>query len=330
MPATADAHLWIHLNILSRITCIGPLDIGGYSKLMDIKHLKMLTEIAEAGSISKVSASRGIAQSALSKHVSMLESECGAKLFHRTGRGVVLSRFGETIMPRVTSVLAEFELLKNEIRENADVPIGPVTLALQASVMQQLVDPLYQRVRAEYPNISLRLMGGFASSIEEALAHGRTDIGVFSRYGEQIPDSEEKLVTDDLFLIGREGDPAVVNPTCKFADVVLLPLVLPSAPDKFQVMLQEHAKKLNAQLNIQIELDSLTAMREIVANGSAYTILTRGAVEAEVQQGRIAVSRITDPVMTRTLVLSTGSQRAISKACGAVIDLIHELAPQFV
>ncbi|CAN7753075.1 LysR family transcriptional regulator [Paraburkholderia sp. SIMBA_054] len=292
---------------------------------MDIKHLQLLSDIVEAGSLSKVCASRGMAQSALSKLIASLESEFGAKLFYRTGRGVVLTEFGQSIMPRVKSLLGEFEQLRSEISDRADVPSGPVRLALQASITQHIVGPLFRQVRADFPKIELRLMEGFAGNIEEALASGRTDIGVFSRYGDRLHKTDEPLATDELYLIAPAGDPNVAKPSCRFAHAAALPLVLPGAPDGFHMMLLDEAKKAGVPLNTQIEVDSLTAMREVVANGAAYTILTRQAVEVEMQLGRIGVSRIVDPVLTRTLVLATSTQRPLTHASRTVINLIRKL-----
>lgn len=292
---------------------------------MDIKHLQLLSDIVEAGSLSKVCAARGMAQSALSKHIASMESEFGAKLFYRTGRGVVLTEFGQSIMPRVKSLLGEFEQLKNEVRDRADVPSGPVRLALQASITQRIVGPLFQRVRADFPKIDLRLMEGFAGNIEEALASGRADVGVFSRYGDRLHKTDEPLATDELYLIAPAGDPRVAGPSCRFAEAAALPLVLPGAPDGFHMMLLDEAKKAGVPLNTQIEVDSLTAMREIVANHAAYTILTRQAVDVDMRLGRIGVSRIVEPVLTRTLVLAISTQRPLTHASRTVIDLIRKL-----
>lgn len=292
---------------------------------MNIKHLQLLADIVEVGSLSKVCASRGIAQSALSKHIAGLEAEFGAKLFYRTGRGVVLTEFGQAIMPRVRTILDEFDQLKNEALARADIPSGPVRLALQASITQSIVGPLFHRVRTDFPKIELRLMEGFSGSIEEALASGRADVGVFSRYGDRVHKSDQPLSTDDLYLIARAGDPHVAQPSCKFSEVAQLPLVLPGAPDGLRLMLMDAARDAQVSLNTQIEVDSLTAMREIVANGAAYTILTRQAVEVELQLGRIGVSRIAEPGMTRTLVLATSVQRPLTHASRTVISLIKAL-----
>jgi len=292
---------------------------------MDIKRLQLLVDIVEAGSLSKVCAARGIAQSALSKHIAALEGEFRAKLFYRTGRGVVLTEFGQSIMPRVRTLLGEFDQLKNDIRDRSDVPSGPVRLAVQASITHALVGPLFQQVRADFPKIDLRLMEGFAGNIEDALATGRADVGVFSRYGDFIHKTDEELATNELYLVGRAGDAEVSKAECRFVDAARLPLVLPGAPDGLYMMLLDAARKADVRLNTAIEVDSLTAMREIVASGAAYSILTRQAVEVDMKLGRIDVSRITEPGLTRTLVLATSAQRPLTKASRTVIDLIRKL-----
>lgn len=292
---------------------------------MDLKRLQLLLDVVETGSLSKVCASRGLAQSALSKHIANLEHEFGAKLFHRTGRGVTLTEFGQSIIPRVRSLIAEFDQLKNDIRDRADVPSGPVRLAVQSSITQALVGPLFKHVRTDFPRIELRLMEGFAGNIEDALASGRADVGVFSRYGSHIHKTDEELATNELYLVGRAGSPEVARPECSFAEAARLPLVLPGAPDGLYAMLLDAARKAGIQLNTQIEVDSLTAMREIVANGAAYSILTRQAVDFDIQLGRIDVSRITSPALTRTLVLGTSVQRPLTLAGRTVIQLIRKL-----
>ncbi len=292
---------------------------------MDIKQLQLLADLVEAGSLSKVCATRGIAQSVLSKHIAALEHECGAKLFYRTGRGVVLTEYGQSMLPRVKSLLAEFDLLNSEIRDRSGVPSGSVRLALQSSITQLLVGPLFQKIRREFPQIELRLMEGFSGSIEDALANGRADIGILARYGDHTHKADEQLETAEMYLVGPAGDTVVSRPESRFADIAGLPLVLPGKPDGLHIALTETARKRGMALNVEIEVDSLTAMREIVAGGAAYTILTRQAVQLDLELKRLQASRIVEPVLTRTLILATTAQRPLTHAGRVVIGLIRAL-----
>ena len=58
---------------------------------MDIKQLKAFVDVATNGSYARTAAIVGVAQSALSRQLSALERGIGGRLFHRTGRGVVLT-----------------------------------------------------------------------------------------------------------------------------------------------------------------------------------------------------------------------------------------------
>jgi DNA-binding transcriptional LysR family regulator len=293
---------------------------------MDFRQLQLLKDVVEAGSLSKVCAARGVAQSALSKQIMALEQDFGARLFYRTGRGVVLTEFGQAVMPRVHTLLADCELLRAEVRARAGVPSGPVRLAVQASITQLIVGSLFQRVRRDFPRIELRLMEGFAGHIEELLAHGRADVGVFSRYGDQRLRTDEALATDDLFLVGPLGHTWVSAEVFPFRDLGKVPLVLPGMPDGLRLMLTQAARQAGIELDMAIEVDSLTAMKEIVATGGGYTVLTRQAVAAELELGRLAIARIVEPVLTRTLVLATTTHHPLTSASRAVADLIRRQA----
>lgn len=291
---------------------------------MDLKQLQLLADIVEAGSLTKVCAARGVAQSALSKQIAMLERDFEAKLFYRTGRGVVLTEFGQSIMPRVKAVLAEYGGLRDEIRSQAGVPSGPVRLELQASITQSLVGELFRRLRSDYPRVELRLMEGFSGHIEDSLASGRADIGVLARYGSHSYRTDEVLRTDELYLVGPAGDALTARRSCRFAELADIPLILPGAPDGLRPMLAETAKKHGIGLNVAIEVDSLTAMKAIVAGGSGYTILTRQAVLPEIELRELQATLIVDPTLSRTLVLAASAQRPLTSAGRVVLALIRE------
>ena len=73
---------------------------------MEYAAWKLFIDAAEFGSLSKVAAAYGTSQPHISRQISELEQECGGRLFHRTGRGVVLTEFGLRIAPKVRAWLA--------------------------------------------------------------------------------------------------------------------------------------------------------------------------------------------------------------------------------
>ena len=67
---------------------------------MDLKRLRTFVAVADLGTVSKAALRLRISQSALSRQISDLESECGFKLFDRIGRRrLLLARLGRPEMP---------------------------------------------------------------------------------------------------------------------------------------------------------------------------------------------------------------------------------------
>src|SRR5882672_5172502 len=80
-------------------------------KRMDLKGLRAFCSVAESGSFSRAAAALGVAQSVLSRQVSALEIELGARLFYRSGRGVTLTDLGDAVRQRAKSLLMDSEQL---------------------------------------------------------------------------------------------------------------------------------------------------------------------------------------------------------------------------
>lgn len=95
---------------------------------------KLFIEAVEFGSLSKVASARGSSQPHISRQIADLETECGGRLFQRTGRGVILTELGKRIEPRVRAWLANTEQLSNDIQATAGVPIGTVRVGILPSM----------------------------------------------------------------------------------------------------------------------------------------------------------------------------------------------------
>ena len=111
---------------------------------MQINDLRLFLEISELGSFTKVAVQRNTAQSYISRQVSEMEKSCGGILFRRTGRGVVLTEFGEHVRMRVTVWLKASDELFADIQEQMSV--GAQHDGLHAGACCQPIKPI-QRAR---------------------------------------------------------------------------------------------------------------------------------------------------------------------------------------
>ena len=167
---------------------------------MDLKRLRYFVCVSELGSFTLAARHLGIAQPALSRHIRQLEAECGSPLLRRNGRGAELSEVGRTVLEHGRSLLEQVDRLEAGLKAAKGAPAGAVNLGMPPSVCMILVEPLFHRVRRDYPGIRLHISEAFSGDVREWLVGGRLDIGVLYSPGRAANLVGQHLLVEDLFL----------------------------------------------------------------------------------------------------------------------------------
>lgn len=297
---------------------------------MDLKRLEAFQHVAALGSFTRAASTLGMAQSALSRHVSALERDFGERLFFRTGRGVALTEVGEEILPRVESLLAEARCLREEVAARRGTVSGQVALGVLASLSPVLLTPVLTRIRDCLPEVRVRVLDGLSDRIEDWLANGKVDVGVV--YGERPVHrpTDEALLHADLCLIGLAGDPLVAQPSIALHRLGQLPMILPALPNNQRIVVQRAFAEHRVPLHVSLEFDYLPGIKELVARGKGYTTLPLHAVQQELAAGTLCASRIVDPVISRCILLTASGRRPLSRASREVMRIIHSMTAEML
>ena len=119
---------------------------------------------------------------------------------------------------------------------------------------------------------------------------------------------------ESLFLIGPPDMDRLDEAAVSFAEVARMPLLLPSTRHGLRNVLEHFAEEAGVALNVTVEVDSYTAMKDLVRHGYGCTILPLAPIYEDVAAGRLVAVPIGNPSPTRQLVLSYPSDRPISRA----------------
>src|SRR6202142_4095963 len=82
---------------------------------LEIRHLKLLAAVAEAGSVTEAGKRLHLTQSALSHQLRDAEEKLGAALFLRLGKKMVLTPAGEKLLACARRVLEEMSTAEAQI-----------------------------------------------------------------------------------------------------------------------------------------------------------------------------------------------------------------------
>jgi LysR family transcriptional regulator, nitrogen assimilation regulatory protein len=295
--------------------------------LIDSKWLTFV-RVAELGSLTQAARLLDSPQSMVSRHISQLERQCGARLFRRTGRGVVLTDVGAEMLPRVTGLQAQAEAIADAIRTSGGMPVGEARLGLLPSTVPVVACRLFELARTRLPQVAFHLSEGSSAQLEEHLMQGRLDMALLIREG-PVGDSDEVLMAaNKLRLVGRIGDRLVSKSTIPLRALDSIPLIVPSRPHPLRQRMDGLAEARGIKLVVAVEADSIRLQHEVVAAGGGYAI-TSGFFELQ-DDPRLASAQIVRPELLRSIVLCGSKRRPQTLATREAQRLAAEVLPELL
>ena len=288
----------------------------------------LFIKVAELCSISGAATALDLPQSVVSRQISQLEIDAGARLFRRTGRGVVLTEFGEEVYPRVIRLRRDADQLADDMRTRSGIPMGEVRLGLLPSAVSMLVGPLLSEVKQRWPQVRLHFTEGSSALLEEWLNQGRLDLALLLREGDTARPDEAVLIRLPLYLVVPAKHPVAARKSLPFEQAATLPLVLPGEPHPLRATLNALARQRQLTLVPAVEADSIWLQHEIVACGGGFAI-TAGALAPQ-DLHRLARVRIVQPTLSRSIVLAVTSHRPHTLASRSVEKLIRSRTPELL
>lgn len=293
---------------------------------MDLKQLAYFVRVAELGSFTKAAIALDIAQPALSRQVRLLEVELRQNLLTRNGRGALPTEAGKLLLAHGRGILHQVERAREELGRVRGALAGRVAVGLPSSLARVLTVPLTRAFRAEMPDATLSISEGLSVAMQESLVNGRLDIAVL--YNTQ-PGSEvdiSPLLEEDLLLVqarppGLLEEPAPGPVTLK--DVAQLPLVIPSRPNAIRMHVESEMANLGCRLKIALEIDGVSAILDLVADGAGSAVLSRNAVASSVRPSAFTVRTIVQPALRTKVSLATSALRPVTLTQQATLELIR-------
>ncbi|MEM7168718.1 MAG: LysR family transcriptional regulator [Pseudomonadota bacterium] len=170
---------------------------------MNIDHIRTFLEIAATGSFNRAAEQLNITQSTASARIKALEDRLGQALFSRGRNGVIMTGPGDRFHRYAVTAVRAWE----QARQDVSLPTGfKATLGLgaQVSLWERLVIAWMAWMRAQVPEVALRLEADYSQSQMRHLADGLLDIGVMYQPRNTPGLVIEKLLEEQLVLVSSD------------------------------------------------------------------------------------------------------------------------------
>jgi len=299
---------------------------------MDLKQLEYFVRVAELGSFTRAAVALNIAQPALSRQVRLLEVELRQNLLIRNGRGALPTEAGKLLLAHGRGILHQVERAYEELGRVRGSLAGRVAIGLPTSLARALTVPLTRTFRAELPDATISVSEGLSTAMQESLIAGRLDIAVLYNAQPTAETEITPLLEEDLLLVQLRTPDAPDDPVpgpISLKDVALLPLVIPSRPNAVRMHVESEMANRGFRLKIALEIDGVSAILDLVADGAGSAVLTRNAVANSLRPAAYHVRSIVEPALRAKVSVATSSLRPATLTQQATLELlkrtVHEI-----
>lgn len=153
---------------------------------IELKHLRTMRAIHQAGGLARAAELMNMTQSALSHQVKGLEEQTGVELFVRRTKPLKLSAAGQRLLRLADKVLPEIEKAQEEFRGLRSGKSGRMHIAIECHACFEWLFPVLESFRHNWPDVDVDIKAGLAFDALPALQKEEVDL-VISSDPEDIP-----------------------------------------------------------------------------------------------------------------------------------------------
>lgn len=253
--------------------------------LDDLKRMVIFAHVVESGSFSGAARRLGIAKSAISKHVSLLEQNIGVRLLNRTTRSLSLTDIGETYYQSCTRLLEVVEDAKQCTSALQDEPRGMLRISCPASFGVEHIAPLLNSFLQQHTSLNAELL--LDDSVVDMTGAG---IDVAIRIG-WLPDSSlraRKLKDSPRLLcaspdyIERMGLPEIPDDLVQHEWVIFTLL-----PTPHHYTFTKNKKSKEVHVKGRVKTNNGNAVRMLLLEGAGISALSDFLVAKDLKKGKL-------------------------------------------
>src|SRR3954470_7334890 len=254
---------------------------------MDVRQLTYFLAVAENLNFGRAAEQLHIAQPSLSQAIATLERELRVPLFHRVGRGIVLSDAGTQLVEPARQVVRDLESAKAAARSVRGLQRGRVELVAMPSPGMEPLSTLIRDFTAAYPAMTVTADAAFTpEEVVQSVKAGQAELGLLGAASAPHSGGLRVLPIEDqpLVLISppeddgqnavpvRERDPDSPRRTVARGDLAGARLII-SKQGSLMRQLVDDVLASGVDARIVVEVEHRTSILPMVLAGIGHAVM---------------------------------------------------------
>ncbi len=294
---------------------------------MTLEQLRVFVAVAERQHVTRAAGALNLAQSAASAAIAALEARHGAKLFHRVGRGIVLTEVGALFLGEARAVLARAEAAELVLSELGGLKRGTLSVQASQTIASYWLPRHLVAFRRAHPGIDIRLTIGNTAQVAAAVRDGTAELGFVEGVIDDPALTVDQVARDQLIVVVGPDHPWSTTDLLEPGRLIESDWVLrePGSGTRsvFEAALERFGLS-SATLRVALELPSNEAVRSAVEAGMGATAISTSVASPSLEAGLLHHVQLNLP--ERDFLVLRHAERYRTRAADALLEILSARA----
>jgi DNA-binding transcriptional LysR family regulator len=288
---------------------------------VELHSLQVFLTVANEKSFSRAAEKLFRTQPAISLAVQRLEQELGEKLIDRSGKDLILTDAGRSVLEyarRFQSLQLELENSLAELRDNS---AGRLIVGANESTTLYLLQHI-EKYRELYPKVKVQIRRSLSSRLPNELLDGNLELGVISYDPSDDRIKSKVIYTDSLAFIVSPKHRLAHRKSVPLTDLGGETFIAHNVLSPYRDVVLREFQSHKVPLRMEVEMPTIETIRKLVQNDVGVAFLPRMCVEQEIAQGLLCEVKVKEMHVERKIRLIYPTRRALSHAAKAFLEVV--------
>ena len=294
---------------------------------MEPKILKYVMTLAIEKNFTKAARKLHLAQPSLSYQITKLEKELGIRLFNRENVQVLPTYAGKVFISHAIQIIDQFQQLRNEITDVAEMKKGQLVIGSLASSGAHLLPKTISEYKKQFPGIDLVLVEDTSDNLQLMLSSGQVEIALMSMPITNDELAMEIIMEEDILLAVPQHHWLSNQDEVDLLDCKDEPFIFIKEGNNYRTNTHDLCTQSGFEPKIVFESVYINTCQSLVTAGVGLTFVPRmftNEFELIVKPVYLPIKDVSiNP--KRTIVITYKNNRYLSKAARSFIDIMKEI-----
>lgn len=255
------------------------------------RQLRLFLALADSGSVSAAARAMHVTQPTASMRLRQMSDTIGLPLYEVVGKRLSLTEAGRELVSTARTISAAWEAFEQEINAVKGLEGGKLRVAV-VSTAKYFMPRLIGAFCKAHPRIDVSLEILNRDGVVDRLRNNQDDLYIMSMPPADVELVDEIVLPNPIVVIAPVGDHIASGKKVRLKDLSNERFILRERGSGTRMATDLHFRKTGFRPNVRLELGSNEAVKESVAGGLGYGIISRHALHGHERENGVHILNV--------------------------------------